>query len=150
MNSSDENIVVEAQHIVVGVDGSPASIDALRWAIGQGELSHRTVDAVISWELPTQYGTDFYGGQFDWADMARGTLQTALNEIGDSGPINGRAIVVEGHPAYALVEASKDAELLVVGSRGHGGFVGMLLGSVSEYVIAHAHCPVLVVRHHEQ
>jgi nucleotide-binding universal stress UspA family protein len=74
-----------------------------------------------------------------------------LNEVlvkvqGDYPGVVIREIVFEGHPAPALVQASRDADLLVVGSRGHGEFVGMLLGSVSEHCVTNAHCPVLVLR----
>jgi nucleotide-binding universal stress UspA family protein len=132
--------------IVVGVDGSPASVAALRWAITQAGLTGAEVQAVTSWQIPGQYGFEFYSIEADWPDVARRTLATAVKEAGDGGPLDVQSLVLEGHPAYVLVEASVGAQLLVVGSRGHGGFAGMLLGSVSEYVIAHASCPVLVVR----
>ena len=132
--------------IVVGVDGSPASVAALRWAMGQAALTGADLLAVTSWQTPGQYGFEFYTVAVDWPDVARRTLATALKEAGDGSPADVRSLVLEGHPAHVLVEASAGAQLLVVGSRGHGGFAGMLLGSVSEYVIAHAACPVLVVR----
>lgn len=132
--------------IVVGVDGSPASVVALRWAISQAELTSAEVQAVTSWQTPGQYGFEFYTVQVDWPDVARRTLATSIKEAGDGSPLNVSSVVLEGHPAHVLVEVSRGAQLLVVGSRGHGGFAGMLVGSVSEYVIAHASCPVLVVR----
>lgn len=135
-----------SNRIVVGVDGSPASLNALRWATRQATLTNSAIEAIITWHLPTQYGTDFYGASQDWAELAARTMEDALQEAGDGTPWTGTQSIIEGHPAHVLVTASADAELVVVGSRGHGGFAGLLLGSVSEYVIAHAACPVVVIR----
>ena len=134
-------------HIVVGVDGSAASVDALRWAARQAELTGSRLEAVIGWTYPVIYGNEFVSETADWAALARTALDTALAEVGRFDGLSCTRTVTEGHPAAVLVAASADADLLVVGSRGHGGFAGMLLGSVSEQVIAHADCPVVVVRH---
>ena len=133
--------------IVVGVDGSQCSIDALQWAARQAELTGATIDAVISWEYPTPYGMEFGVLDVDWAATAQTALDTALHQAfgPDVEMINGR--VIRGRPAEVLVAEAAGAELLVVGSRGHGAMAGMLLGSVSEHVVAHAPCPVLVIRH---
>jgi nucleotide-binding universal stress UspA family protein len=138
--------------VVVGVDGSPSSIDAVLWAVRYAELTTADVEAVTTWSAPTGYGPAYGAGGFDavvvdWADIARKTQETALEQAlpGGSGTI--RRTVVCDHPAAALVSAAQGAELLVVGSRGHDGFAGMLLGSVSAHVAAHAPCPVVVVRH---
>ena len=136
-------------HIVVGVDGSAASINALRWAMAQAELTSARVRAVLSWQPPRQTGYDIYIPVVNWADLAQQTLETALKEAGDGVPMDVEMVILQGHPATVLVDASAGAELLVVGSRGHGGFAGLLLGSVSEHVIAHASCPVLVIRDRE-
>jgi nucleotide-binding universal stress UspA family protein len=141
--------MAERERIIVGVDGSEASLDAVRWALRQAELTGSSVEALISWQFPRQYGEEFYGEEFDWEKIATDTLRSSLAQLGDEAQTRIEPRVVQGHPAQALVEASAGASLLVVGSRGHGGFVGMLIGSVSEHVIAHAQCPVLVVRHHE-
>ena len=134
--------------IVVGVDGSPASVDALRWAAEQTELTGGTLEAITSWEYPTQYGSQLmYAENVNWADLAQTTLATAITDAGSSTLTSCTQTVTQGQPAHVLVDASAGAELLVVGSRGHGGFAGLLLGSVSEYVIAHAACPVVVIRH---
>lgn len=132
--------------IVVGVDGSLCSIDALKWAVHQSELTGAALDAVMSWEYPTQYGMEFGVIDVDWEANARETLKTALHQAfgPEVGAINGR--VLRGRPAEVLVTAAAGADLLVVGSRGHGAMASMLLGSVSEYVVAHAPCPVLVTR----
>ncbi len=132
--------------IVVGLDGSPASLDAVRWALTQAELTRRGLRVVTSWQTPSQYGMEFYGETFNWVEIAQQTADAALAEVAYTGPVEVERVVAEGHPAQVLVEASAGAPLLVVGSRGHDGFAGLLLGSVSEHVIAHAHCPVLVVR----
>ena len=136
------------RRIVVGVDGSPSSMAALRWAILQAELTGCAVDAVTAWRLPSRYGfapvtdraTDFEGD-------AGKILADALNEASSVEPdVIIRSSVVEGHPAEVLVRAARGADMLVVGSRGHGGFTGALLGSVSQNCVHHAPCPVLVIR----
>lgn len=135
-----------ATRIVVGVDGSPASLDALRWATKQAELTHSDLEAIITWHIPNQYGNDVYQAAFDWEEIAQQTLETAIKGFAGDSPWPGKQTVIQGHPAHVLVDASAGAELTVVGSRGHGGFAGLLLGSVSEYVIAHAASPVVVIR----
>ncbi len=136
-----------AGRIVVGVDGSEASLDAVRWAVKQAKLTGAGVEAVTSWRFMRQYGAEFYGEELDWEQIASSTLEAALSQSVTNDDVEVKRRILQGHPAEVLVEVSEGADLLVVGSRGHGGFVGMLLGSVSEYVIAHALCPVLVVRH---
>lgn len=140
--------MLEAQgRIVVGVDGSPASLDALSWAARQAEFTGAGLEAVMSWEYPVAFGGFPAGVEIDWPANARPALDTALDEaLGAQGGSVTRT-VVEGHPATVLMDAAAGAQLLVVGSRGHGGFAGLLLGSVSEHVVAHAPCPVTVVRH---
>lgn len=140
----------ETSRLVVGVDGSAASLDAVRWALRQAELTGAKVWAVTSWQFPRQYGAEIYGEDVDWEEIATATLETSLREVAVEGVDQIERHVAQGHPAEVLVEASSGADLLVVGSRGHGGFVGLLLGSVSKHVIAHAACPVLVVRHTEE
>jgi nucleotide-binding universal stress UspA family protein len=135
--------------IVVGVDGSPSSEEALRWALAQSALSGQPVHAVISWEFPLGYGAAPLG-DFDWAANSAAVLaeavQHVLGEVRADGPAGQVAQHVgRGHPARVLLEEAAGAVLLVVGSRGHGGFTGMLLGSVSQHVVAHAPCPVVVV-----
>jgi nucleotide-binding universal stress UspA family protein len=139
---------MSAQHgrIVVGVDGSPASLDALRWAVRQAELTGASVEAVTSWSYPTSYGFPVIAN-VDWEQGARTVLDEAIAAVTDESAAPVRRRVVEGHPARALADVAAGADLLVVGSRGHGGFTGLLLGSVSEYVVTHAPCPVVVIRH---
>jgi nucleotide-binding universal stress UspA family protein len=134
--------------VVVGVDGSPSSIQALEWAARQAELTGATLEAIQTWEWPTSYGWSLtFPTGYDPAADAQKQLDDALAPVRQARP--GLAIdakVVEGHPAPVLVGASRGADALVVGCRGHGEFVGMLLGSVSEYLTTMAHCPVVVVR----
>jgi nucleotide-binding universal stress UspA family protein/CRP-like cAMP-binding protein len=136
------------RRIVVGVDGSPSSTAALRWAFRQAELTGAVVDAVAAWRLPSSYGwaPDTTGGT-SFEDEARNGLTAAIAEVsGGDSAVEVRPKVVWGHPAQVLVDAAKGAELLVVGSRGHGGFVGALLGSVSQHCVHHAPCPVVIIR----
>lgn len=137
-----------AGRIVVGVDGSPSSVAALRWAIRQAALTGATVDAVTAWRLPSAYGlAPVADSGMDFEADARKILADALNEAAEAGQeVTVRRSVAQGHPADVLVQAARGADLLVVGSRGHGGFTAALLGSVSHYCVHHAPCPVLVIR----
>jgi nucleotide-binding universal stress UspA family protein len=132
--------------IVVGVDGSPSSEDALRWALRQSRRTGQPVDAVTSWEMPVNYSVGPLR-EFDWEGAATDTLADTVGKVvdpADADRVSQR--VVNGHPAEVLLDAAADAGLLVVGSRGRGGFKGMLLGSVSQHVVARAACPVVVIR----
>jgi nucleotide-binding universal stress UspA family protein len=132
--------------IVVGVDGSPSSVQALRWADRQAGLTGAEVHAVVTWHVPAVVGWETALDAVNWAGDARRSLDAALAEALPPDRVDRvHRHVVEGHPARVLVERAADADLLVVGSRGHGGFAGMLLGSVGLHVLAHAACPVLVV-----
>ena len=137
-----------AGRIVVGIDGSPSSLDALSWAARQAELTSASLEVVTCWDWPSSYGWAVpVPEDFDPEGEIRRTVEGAVAPLRTAHPgVRIEARVVGGHPAPTLVEASKDADLLVVGSRGHGEFVGMVIGSVSEYCAAHAHCPVLVHR----
>jgi nucleotide-binding universal stress UspA family protein len=134
--------------IVVGVDGSPSSMAALRWAIRQAKLTRSSLDAVTAWRLPSGYGlAPTADGATDFEGDAMKILTDALNEVsGAESDVVIRPSVLEGHPADILVWSARSADLLVVGSRRHGGFPSALLGSVSHYCVYHASCPVLVIR----
>jgi nucleotide-binding universal stress UspA family protein len=134
--------------IVVGVDGSESSLDALSWAARQAAMTSASLEVVTTWEWPSSYGWAVpVPEDFDPETDVRRTLETTVASVRTAHPeVQITSRVVSGHPAPALVDASKGAELLVVGSRGHGEFVGMVIGSVSEFCAAHAHCPVLVYR----
>ncbi len=134
--------------IVVGVDGSESSIDAMRWATGQSALTGAYVEAVTSWEYPQQGMMEFGTLDVDWAANAQQSLDIALHQAFGDDDVHVRTVVVHGRPAHVLISAAEGADLLVVGSRGHGAVAGMLLGSVSEDLVAHAPCPVVVIRHH--
>ena len=142
--------------IVVGADGSPSSTSALRWAIRQAGLTGATVDAVIAWHYPAAAGG--YGwaptgleGSFDFRENAEKVLADAISTAVDPGSgVPVRAQVVEGIPAQVLLDACDGADLLVVGSRGHGGFTEALLGSVSQHCVHHARCPVVLLRGQER
>ena len=131
--------------IVVGVDGSESSKAALRWAARILAATGGFIDAVIAWQPPPYYGWGYVGAEWNPEDEARKVLTAAVDEaFGADRPIGTRLTVQRGNPAKVLLDQSKDATLLVVGSRGHGGFAGLLLGSVSAPCAEHATCPVLV------
>jgi nucleotide-binding universal stress UspA family protein len=137
------------QRIVVGVDGSESSKQALRWAIRQAELTGGSVEAVTAWHVPSAYGLAPVpvDAAEDFEGDAKRVLTEALAEVSGLAPeVPVEPLIAEGHAATVLLEAARGADLLVVGSRGHGGFASALVGSVSLYCVLHAHCPVLVLR----
>jgi nucleotide-binding universal stress UspA family protein len=138
----------ERGRIVAGFDGSDSSTEALKWAVRQALLTDSTLDLVMTWEWPNSYGWAVpIPDDFDPESDVRKVLNAAVAGFrADNPDLKLEPRLINGHPAPVLVEASKSADLLVVGSRGHGEFVGMLVGSVSEYCVANAHCPVLVHR----
>ncbi|MBV2155162.1 universal stress protein [Kitasatospora sp. SUK 42] len=139
------------RRIVVGVDGSPSSVDALRWAVHEARVRGAVVEAVSAWQYQVAVGwTVPVVPEGDFSAIAREVLDNAIAEVADAEqPVEIHPHVVEGLAAAALLTAAQDADLLVVGSRGHGGFAGALLGSVSQHCVQHAPCPVVVVRHRE-
>lgn len=134
--------------IVVGVDGSAEARRALEFAVEEARRRVGEIDAVFAYPSTAYYpGTEF--GLFApppreaVEKQAMQTLRHALDQVPDDIIVH--PIVVEGPAAHALLDAAKDADLLVVGSRGRGGFAGLLLGSTSHQVVSHARCPVVVV-----
>jgi nucleotide-binding universal stress UspA family protein len=132
--------------IVAGIDGSVGSLEALRAAARLAQLGGARVELVSAWQAPLVYGIALSAVEWSPRAEAQEALLCAITDVfGESLPDGFSAVMVEGTDAHVLIEASKDADLLVVGSRGHGGFSGLLLGSVSAACVEHAHCPVLVV-----
>lgn len=140
--------------IVVGVDHSPESRAALRFAFEEAQLRRAKLRLVHAWLFGYISATGFessfpvLGGE---RNELRGAVVAAVEAtlqevVPDAGEVEIERRVVGGTPAAVLVEASRDAELLVVGSRGRGGFSGLLLGSVSQQCAHHASCPVVIVR----
>jgi nucleotide-binding universal stress UspA family protein len=135
--------------IVVGVDGSPGSLAALRWAIREASARGRAVHAVTAWEVPTEstFGDMATVGDFHHVIAAEQILVTALADAGAADThVTVTTAPVQGYPAEVLMQQAERADLLVVGSRKHGGIFGALLGSVSQYLAAHAACPVVVIK----
>ena len=134
--------------IVVGVDGSEGSQHALRWAARQAELTGARLEVVTSWEYPATYGwVPVPPEDYALEEFATKSQDEAIAAVfGADVPANLERKVIQGHPAEILVQASAGADLLVVGSRGYGGFADAMLGSVSTYAIHHAHGPVTVIR----
>ncbi|MGI5446476.1 universal stress protein [Streptomyces sp. CA-243310] len=136
--------------IVVGVDGSSHSKEALRWAVAQAKAIGGRVHAVMSWDWNTNPFAVGPTSQEDLAgieESARLKLaDTVAEAVGTSPGVPVFRRVEQGAPAKVLVEASREAELTVVGTRGYGGFKGALLGSVSQQVVQYARSTVVVVR----
>jgi len=142
------NDAARQPRIVVGVDGSEQSRQALRWAARQAELIGGRLEVLTTWELPTTFGwVPPYPPDFNPAEDAQRAAEEEVAEVLREHPgVKVQVTVVEGHPVPPLLRASHGADLLVLGSRGHGEFAGMLLGSVSQHCVAAAACPVLVWR----
>lgn len=143
----DQESVAASEHrVVVGVDGSTGSEKALAWAAGEAQRSGASLELVGAWSFPATAGYT-PGVAFDEFEKAViGVVDHAVEEISRLYPqLRVQKRVVESPAAPALVEASNGADLLVVGSRGRGGFRELLLGSVSQYCAHHARCPVVIV-----
>ena len=144
------------RRIVVGVDGSEGSKRALEWAAREARLRAAPLEIVLVW-LPS--ALIYAGSGWSVADneMFEGLLESARERLertcaSVAPALDGLEVkrtVVEGTAARMLMDASVDADLLVVGTRGHGGFAGLLLGSVSAQCAHHSPCPVVIVPHHE-
>ena len=135
--------------IVVGVDGSDTSRDAVRWSLSQAALTHAELRAVSSWRWPN-YLTRVPPG-IDLATETTDILDEVIDGVLAENPqaaatVNVTRHVVEGPAGPALLTQSHGATLLVVGARGRAAFPGMLLGSVAEYCVREGTCPVVVVR----
>ena len=139
---------------VVGVDGSAASIEALRWAVDEARAhGGGDIRAVLVWSLPyVGLATSMAPEPYALPETklieqeAQQRLASSIEALGDTSPAVLRGEVIEGQPAGVLRELSHEADLVVVGSRGHGGFSALMLGSVSAQVVRHAHCSVVVIR----
>jgi nucleotide-binding universal stress UspA family protein len=151
MSSTADN-KVQPERIVVGVDGSKPARAALAWAATQAALTAAPLTVITTWSYPTSYGYPMaWPTDMDFAADAKSELEASIHDVlGTNPPVKITASVIEGHPSLVLVDASKSAALVVVGSRGHGEFTGMLLGSVSEFVATHAHCPVVIIRESDE
>ncbi|HSK15401.1 MAG TPA: universal stress protein [Gaiellaceae bacterium] len=149
--------------VVVGVDGSPGASAALRFALDEARLRGAVLHVVHAWRVPLYAAAPepgFVGMPAPTAELdeeveqalaedAERALAGALTELrretGDDLGVEARAEAIRGAPAHVLLEAAEDADLLVLGARGLGGFKGLLLGSVSQQCVQHARCPTTVV-----
>ena len=139
--------------IVVGVDGSAGSIRALRFAIEEARLRHAELRVVNAWHIPPAvYGAGMAPAGVDldeFRQLAESALGKSIDDAGAAGSgVTVTPILREGQPAEVICEEAKNADLVVVGTRGLGGFRGLVLGSVSQQVAHHAPCPVVVVPDH--
>jgi nucleotide-binding universal stress UspA family protein len=147
---SDNTTTSSSARVVVGIDGSEQSQMALRWADFVARAMSCDLDVTIAWQLypGIGFGAGMASMPQDWdpASYAEDAARRTVEEVfGTDQPPTLRVTVKEGSAAQVLLEASKGARMLVVGSRGHGGFAGLLLGAVSAASAEHAKCPVLVV-----
>jgi nucleotide-binding universal stress UspA family protein len=138
------------QVVVVGVDGSGPSIAALSWAGRYGAATGAVVWALQIWHYPTSAALPPGVAPPQVSDEVKAHQRKELDEAMAKANLDPAAQVESriayGHPAQVLIEESKNVDLIVVGHKGHGGFTGMLTGSVSLQVVHHAECPVVVVR----
>lgn len=138
-----------AGRIVVGVDGSERSVNALRWALDEAKRRDATVDVVHAWHYPYTGGVVpgmSYAIDFEEVEKAaREVLDRAIQHARPPRELHVEPILVQSSAARALLDTAIGADLLVVGSRGRGGFTGLLLGSVSQQCAHHAPCPVVIV-----
>jgi nucleotide-binding universal stress UspA family protein len=134
--------------VVVGVDGSPGSSHALAWAAGEARLRGTRLRVVHGWTIPTMVYPSYLPPDVftEMPAEARRQVDAQVAEVlGPAPDVPVDLVVEEGRPAEVVIEAAKGADLVVVGTRGRGGFAGLLLGSVSSQVAHHAPCPVVIV-----
>ena len=131
--------------IVVGVDGSRHGEAALRWALAEAEARDAELTAVFAWQVPFLS----FPGAFDRDELEQASKEfivDTVSKIAPTPPVPLLTLVAEGDPAASLIEASKGASMLVVGTRGRSPWSGLLLGSVSQRCAAAASCPVTLVK----
>jgi nucleotide-binding universal stress UspA family protein len=147
INATDDSRP-DTQTIIVAFDGSPSSILALERGIVLAEALKTRLRLIMTWTFPVTYG-GYPVGVWTPEEDARSVIEQGVASAFPGGaPAWFSTEILQGICAERLITASKGAELLIVGSRGHGGFAGLLLGSVSSAVAEHAHCPVLVMHTH--
>jgi nucleotide-binding universal stress UspA family protein len=150
--------MVDENRIVVGVDGSPGSRAALRWAVAQALLAGRSVEAVCAWSHADGRQWQARATNYGWVPVpvlpsrdevrestAAELARVVAAEVGDIPPAPVTLSTPEGHAATALLAAARGAGMLVLGQRGHGGFAGLRLGSVTRHCSEHAPCPVVII-----
>jgi nucleotide-binding universal stress UspA family protein len=157
----------QSGRVVVGVDGSQGSLNALRWALGEARARKIPVHAVFAWNYRPSWVDPGLGTMFPLGYQPEGSvpedefatttasveklLDAAISKVTESDPdrASGQFPVtratLQGHAAHALLTSAGETDTLVVGSHGHGGFIGAVLGSVSQHVVSHSRCPVVVV-----
>jgi nucleotide-binding universal stress UspA family protein len=131
--------------VVVGVDGSAHGDSALRWALDETLVHEGALTAVFAWQMPFLE----MPGAFDIGEIesqAKTFLARAVSNVDPAPRVPVTLLVAQGDVSESLIEASRDADLLVLGSRGRGGFAGLKLGSVSQECVTHAACPVVVIK----
>jgi nucleotide-binding universal stress UspA family protein len=134
--------------VIVGIDGSKGSRRALEWAVQEARMRGATLDVIYAWHYPYFAAMPTGAAIIDsemLQEAADRIVEDALAEV-DTTDVVVERHVVGGPAAMVLVDRSADADLVVVGSRGRGGFAGLVLGSISQQVASHAHCPVTIVR----
>ena len=142
------------QRIVVGIDGSQGARRALEWAVAEAKLRDAHLVVIHAWLEPAAVavGSVITAGGVEpgiFEETAERTVADVMGAVDTTGLPHGvETHVVAGVPALSLIDASADADLVVVGSRGLGGFTGLLLGSVSQQVAHHATCPVVIIPSH--
>jgi nucleotide-binding universal stress UspA family protein len=130
-------------HIAVGVDDSPGGRAALAWAVAEARQWDARLEVVLAWSYLVQPTAEF---RPDFDEAAAVEVLDGILATHDLTGIEVERTIVNELPARALLRAAADADLMVVGARGFGGFAGLLLGSVSQQVVTHAACPVVVIR----
>ncbi|MEY2765290.1 MAG: hypothetical protein RLZ40_529 [Actinomycetota bacterium] len=143
-------VITQGAHpIVVGTDGSENSLSAVRWALREAALRGVPVDVIHSWHFTPMVdpmGIAIIPPTVEMQAAAKNVLDGVMKKVEkDRGGVIVNEIVAQGSPVSSLLSAAKNAEMLVVGRRGHGGFMGLLLGSVATQIVHHSPCPVVVV-----